>query len=135
MSTLDPLFGIHAQALQVQRDRMDVLAANIANADTPNYKSRDVDFAQALRSYQEGAVPSGALATTAAGHVQADTLDASLPGMPLKWRVPMQPSTDGNTVDTQMEQASFADAALHYQASLSFLDGKLKGLLTAITGQ
>lgn len=136
---LDPLFGLHADALAVQRKRMDVLAGNLANSDTPNFKARDVDFAatlqQALGSNDSGA--DGALAMTASsrGHSLAtgDVGGASIPG--LVWRVPTQNSVDGNTVDAQIEQSKFADAALHYQASLNFVDGRVKSMMTAITGQ
>ena len=136
MATLDPLFGIHADALKLQRSRMEVLAANIANADTPNYQARDIDFAAALKDLQSGQNGGDGsklqLATT-----HADQLGGgdAVSDPTLAYRVPLQPSVDGNSVDTQVEQAAFADAAMHYQASLSFLDGKLKGLMTAITGQ
>ncbi|HZR35191.1 MAG TPA: flagellar basal body rod protein FlgB [Nevskia sp.] len=123
MANLDPLFGMHAQSLAVQRQRMEVLAANIANADTPHYQARDIDFAKVLASQQQAAASAPAGAAPAA---------AAPP--PLVYRVPLQPSVDGNTVDEQVEQGAFADAAMHYQASLSFLNGEVKGLLTAITG-
>ncbi|MGQ0699760.1 MAG: flagellar basal body rod protein FlgB [Panacagrimonas sp.] len=116
MAGLDPLFGIHAHALQIQQRRMELLAGNIANADTPGFQARDLDFKSALTQAMSGE-------TTGA----ADSA--------LMYRVPMQPSADGNTVDAQIEQAAFMDSALHYQAGLSFLDGKLKSLLTAITGE
>ncbi|MGQ0501658.1 MAG: flagellar basal body rod protein FlgB [Panacagrimonas sp.] len=119
----DPLFGIHAQALGLQRARMETLASNIANADTPGYQARDIDFAGVLAGIRDSAA-SGA---------------TGVPPMPQNpgkvYRVPMQPSVDGNTVDLQVEQAQFADSALHYQASLSFIDSRLKSLMTAITGQ
>lgn len=133
MAELDPLFGIHAQALSVQRQRMEVLASNLANADTPHYQARDIDFAKVLASTQENTGSTLALAATSAQHVQGNS-STSLTS-PLSFRVPLQPSVDGNTVDEQVEQAAFADAALHYQASLSFLNGEVKGLMTAITGQ
>lgn len=126
----DPLFGIHAQALQFQRQRMELLAGNIANADTPGYKAKDLDFQAALAQAMSGG--RGPMDRSQAAHLQAGTGAATNPA--LLYRVPMQPSVDGNTVDEQIEQAAFMDASMHYQASLSFLDGKLKGLLTAITG-
>jgi flagellar basal-body rod protein FlgB len=129
---MDPIFGIHAEALALQKRRMDVLAANIANADTPNYRARDIDFARALQQAQQPRT-APALLVTRSGHLPAGGSGDGVPE--LVYRVPLQPSADGNTVDTQVEQAQFADAALHYQASLSFLDGRLKSLLTAITGQ
>ena len=106
----DALFGIHAQALSLGRARMDVLAANIANADTPRYQARDVDFAKALKTET-----GGSLSATDAQHVsQAGEAGGSAQQV---WRVPLQPSADGNTVDVQIEQAQFAQAALKYQAA------------------
>ncbi len=114
MTINDPVFGVHPAAMQLQRRRMELIAANIANADTPGFQARDLDFRQVLASTQAGA-----------GAAAADPA----------YRVAVQPSADGNTVDTQIEQAQFADAALRYQASLQFLDARIKGLLTAFTGQ
>lgn len=142
MADLDPMFGIHAASLQLQRSRMDVLASNIANADTPGYQARDIDFKRVLAEVnaQSGAVGGMvAPALTQPGHLGADgqaaqgDLDAAIKAASV-YRVPTQPSVDGNAVDAQVEQAQFADAALHYQASLSFIDHRLRSLMTAITG-
>jgi flagellar basal-body rod protein FlgB len=136
MADLDPLFGIHARALSVQSERMQVLASNLANADTPNYQARDIDFAKVLASTQDGSATAGGgltLAATSPLHAQGSA--GSSVGAQLSYRVPLQPAADGNTVDEQVEQAAYADAALHYQASLSFINGEVKGLMTAITGQ
>ena len=128
MATTDNLFGIHAAALQVQSRRLELIASNIANADTPGYAARDIDFAQAMA---QAASSETAAVTTNAAHIGvADAASA-----PAVHRVATQPSLDGNTVDVQTEQAQFADAALHYQASMSFIDARLKSLMTAITGQ
>jgi flagellar basal-body rod protein FlgB len=121
MNRLDPLFGIHAEALSLQKSRMDILAANLANADTPNYQARDVDFASILQARIDG--------------WEKPEQGTAIAEDSLLYRVPMQPSADGNTVDTQIEQAAFADASMHYQASLNFVDGRVKSMLTAITGQ
>jgi flagellar basal-body rod protein FlgB len=125
----DPLFGIHPDALQFQRQRMEVLAANIANADTPGYKARDLDFGKLLAAAQQQPAGNGA---TQAGHLP---LDPQALNAATVWRVPMQPAADGNTVDMQVEQSQFAQSSLQYQASLSFIDGRMRSLLTAITGQ
>jgi len=130
---LDPLFGLHSQALSVHRQRLDVLAANLANADTPNYQARDIDFAATL-ARAAGSGNASALQATAPGHIGAASADGKSID-DLVWRVPMQNGMDGNTVDSQIEQAKFADAAMHYQASLNFIDGRVKSMLTAITGQ
>jgi flagellar basal-body rod protein FlgB len=134
MTGTDPLFGVHSQALHIQRRRMELLASNIANADTPGYQAKDIDFKQALAQAM-GCGAGGALETSHARHLSSGTGAAGAADSSVKYRVSLQPSVDGNTVDVQTEQAQFMDAALHYQASLSFLDGKLKSLLTAITGE
>lgn len=125
MSGSDPLFGIHASALSIQRRRMELLASNIANADTPGYQARDIDFKEALAQAIKGA------------EGVTETAPGAIPGVDsaVKYRIPMQPAADGNTVDVQSEQGAYMDAAMHYQATLSFLDGRLKSLLTAITGE
>jgi flagellar basal-body rod protein FlgB len=114
-------FGIQEQALQLQRRRLELIAANIANADTPGFQARDLDFRKALETAQHAATPDAA----------ARTLHGSAP----QYRVALQPSVDGNTVDVQVEQGQFADAALRYQAGLSFLDARIKSLMTALSGQ
>lgn len=127
----DALFGIHAKALSLGRARLDVLAANIANADTPHYLAKDIDFAQALKAETSG---TGTLQTTNAQHLSLNGGSAAASSQEV-WRVPLQPSADGNTVDVQIEQSQFAEASLKYQASLNFLDGRVRALMTAITGQ
>lgn len=129
----DALFGIHAKALSLGRARMDVLAANIANADTPHYLAKDVDFAQALKA-ESAAGSDSKLLSTDAQHLSMTGVSSGASAQEV-WRVPLQPSADGNTVDVQIEQAQFAEAALKYQASLNFLDGRVRALMTAITGQ
>lgn len=135
MAGPDPIFGIHAQALRLQRQRMDVLANNLANADTPHFQARDLDFANALKaSLQVQPTSAPEPVSTTAGHIPIESTLTSHAAA-LRYRVALQPSVDGNTVDAQVEQAQFADAALHYQASLSFADGRLRSLMTALTGQ
>lgn len=120
MAITDASFSIHEQSLQVQRRRLELIAANIANADTPGFQARDLDFRKLLAEAQNAGASRG-----------VSTLNAATP----QYRIPLQPAMDGNTVDVQVEQAQYADAALRYQASLGFLDGKIKGLITALTGQ
>jgi len=130
---IDTALGIHPQALTLRARRAEVLAANLANSDTPGYRARDLDFRAALggtRADQE--THSIRLAASHAGHLQAD--GAALLGGELLYRIPTQPSIDGNTVDPQIEYAAFAENALRYQASLTFLGGRIKTLLTAIRG-
>lgn len=133
-SPTDPLFGIHARALGVWQQRSEAIAANLANADTPDYKARDVDFRKALA--EAGAGTGGGdlqLATPTAGQIGANG-SATNDDARLKWRVPLQPSMDGNTVDPQVEQAAYAANSVHYQASLTFISAQIRMLRTAITG-
>lgn len=112
LNRLDADLAFVANALKLRAQRQAVLAANLANADTPNYKARDLDFATALR----GAMGSGALplTRTAAGHLPG-VASVGQATVRLYYRSVVQPSLDGNTVDPNVERAHFADNALHYQ--------------------
>ncbi len=133
-NVLDRHFGIHAQALQFRSERTRVLASNLANADTPNYKARDLDFSAVLAQHgkQAGAVPPVRMAVTNARHIRLGTDGGAT--APLLYRNPYQSTLDGNTVEADVEQANFARNAVQYQASLMFLTGKIRGLKLAITG-
>ena len=123
----DNLFGMHMQALGLWQKRAEVLAGNLANADTPDYLARDVDFRKALsQAGGDGKLP---LTTTQPGQIDPN----AGAGDALAYRVPTQPSMDGNTVDTQVEQSNFAANTVHYQASLSFITAQIHMLRTAIT--
>jgi flagellar basal-body rod protein FlgB len=124
------LFGNHVQALALWQRRAEVLAANLANADTPNYQARDIDFRSALGGASADAAPL-ALAAPSSGTAASMSLEGA---DALKYRVPMQPSLDGNTVDAESEQAAFAENSVRYQASLTFITAQIRTLRTAITG-
>jgi flagellar basal-body rod protein FlgB len=129
---LDSYLGVHAQALQLRSKRTEVLASNLANVDTPGYRARDIDFKSVLAAAGDSSKVH--MTATQAGHIGATTANGS--GTPeLKYRTPLAPSLDGNTVDAQLEQAAFAENTVRYQATLSFLSGKFRSLMTAITGQ
>ncbi|MET0660835.1 MAG: flagellar basal body rod protein FlgB [Steroidobacteraceae bacterium] len=133
MNKLDSYLGIHASALKLRSQRTELLASNLANADTPNFKARDLHFKQAL-AQASGAEAPVRMATTSAGHIAANNaLNGT--GTELKYRVPLASSLDGNTVDVQLEQAAFAENSVRYRATLSFIPSKFRGMLTAITGQ
>lgn len=139
MFNLDAHFALHAQALQLSAKRAEVLARNIANAETPQYKAQDFDFQAALNlalSDSPGSRSStGAnLLTTHATHL-AGTQRTGGGHWQLKDRTDALPSLDGNTVDIQREQAAFAQNAVRYQASLNFISSQMRGLMSAITGQ
>ena len=121
----EALFGIHGAALEVRSKRMNVLASNIANAATPGYKARDVDFAAAL---------DAKLAQGRAAKSGAADLGASAEA-PLLYRTPTMPSLDGNTVELNREQLAFAENALAYSATLSFVQGKVNTLTRALKGE
>jgi flagellar basal-body rod protein FlgB len=137
MLDLDAHIGLHADALRLRAKRGELIARNLANADTPGFEARDFDFRQALSAARaEGGAVS--LATTRSGHVRAGGAPAGSPALAdpaLMYRIPVAPSVDGNTVDTQLEQAAFSENAVRYQATLQFVNSKLRGLMTALTGQ
>ena len=135
---LDTYLGVHAQALKLRETRTELLARNLANADTPGFKAQDLDFRAALAASTGAAGAPGVLQATQAGHIGAIAgggLEAGSTSAFLKYRTPLAPSLDGNTVDAQLEQAAFADNAVRYQATLQFLSSKFRSLMTAITGQ
>lgn len=126
---LDDAFGIHEEALRLRARRSEVLAANLANADTPGYKARDFDFAAMLRKEMQ---PPVRLAATHSGHMRLD--QGTIASTQMAYRVPQQASLDGNTVEVEREQTEFSANAMRYQASLRFLDGRIKSLMLAIKG-
>jgi flagellar basal-body rod protein FlgB len=131
MSTIhDRIFSSHDEALVLRAQRANVLASNLANADTPNYKARDIDFRAALSDVQGAEM---GLQRTRAGHLPA--AEDPLPGVRHAYRVPTHPALDGNTVDAQQEQARFAENAVQYQATLTFLNGRISGLKGALKGE
>lgn len=131
----DPLFGIQPQALSLWQRRAEVIAANLANADTPHYLAREIDFRQVFAAAAAPDKPL-ALSQTAAGHQPVDHQQGadSSGGVALRYRVPQQPAMDGNTVDTDVELAAFAENGIRYQASLTFLDAQVRMLRLAISG-
>jgi flagellar basal-body rod protein FlgB len=135
---LDQYVGVHAAALDLRARRGELIAKNLANADTPGYQARDIDFRQAMARVAgdktSGTAMTTTLVTTRAGHI-GGAASADATGNPdRKYRTPLAPALDGNTVDAQIEQASFAENAVRYQATLTFLNSKFRGLLTAILG-
>lgn len=125
---INKVFDGHARALTLGNQRLQLLANNVANADTPNYKARDINFEQAMQSVGEKAVR---VQQTNARHISTSGGPNTAKVM---YRLPDQPSLDGNTVDTQQESASIAETAVRYQATLEFLNRKIAGLRHAIKG-
>jgi flagellar basal-body rod protein FlgB len=131
--SFDSALGIHESATLLRARRAEVLSNNIANADTPGFKARDLDFASMLKGEQASASDL-AINTTRSGHQQL-TSDPSSLAADMMFRIPTQPSVDGNTVEVQEEMARYTENALDYQASFDFLNRKFKGLSKAITGE
>ncbi|WP_250509643.1 flagellar basal body rod protein FlgB [Caballeronia sp. GACF4] len=163
LDKLDKEFAFGREALDVRAYRQELLSSNIANADTPGYKARDVDFSSALAGAlkkggatgtassagtsstgtlamaQPVSVSAGeAMAVTARGHMSGTSTLTAAGGSSddygrLAYRVPNQPSLDGNTVDLDSERVQFADNALHFEAGMTVLSSQIKSMLSAIT--
>ncbi len=127
---LDDTMEFQAQALKLRSYRQQLLASNIANSDTPNFKAVDFDFAAALRNASSGAQ---SLATTAPGHVSA--AGAAPAGAKVQFRGASQPSIDGNTVDMDVERAQFVDNSVRYEAAVRFLNAQIRDLNSALKGE
>lgn len=133
---LDETLRFHQTALSLRTERQQVLASNIANADTPNYKARDVDFSAALKgALSKSGTATPALVKTSAAHLSGVSAGTTATGAPLLYRTPAQGSVDGNTVDMDVERNQFIDNALRYEAGVGFAGGQIKKLMTAIQGQ
>jgi len=129
--SFESALGVHEAAFKLRAQRAEVLANNMANVDTPNYKARDLDFKQALARQTEGKTD---LNVTHEGHIPL-TLDNDLGGSDLLYRTPNQPSIDGNTVEEHVEHAEYMKNALDFQASFTFLNGSFRGMITALRGE
>ena len=137
---LDQALSVQSTALALRVQRQQVLASNIANADTPGYKAVDFDFTRAMRNAvggtQAASAPAVTAAVTAAGHVSGSR--SAYAGLSTdyttQYRMPAQPSADGNSVDMDLERARFAENSVKYEAALKFLNGQIKTLLSAIQG-
>lgn len=128
----DNALGIHQYTVGVRQKRAEILSTNLAQADTPGYKARDIDFQTALAQAQQGRNGAAMLARTNERHIAGMAHD----GPELLYRNPTQPDTgDGNTVEVQEERAQFLQNALQYQASVQFLGGKFKSLVKSIKGE
>lgn len=133
ISKLDEMLNFHRAALGVRTQRQQVLASNIANADVPQFKARDINFTQALEgALAQREATSTSLSTTSPRHLQAGPESTTDPN--LLYRVPQQNSIDGNTVEMDVERAQFAENALHVEANLTFLNSQIKMMLAAIQG-
>jgi flagellar basal-body rod protein FlgB len=130
-NSIDNALSFEAKALAVRGYRQQLLASNIANADTPNYKAMDIDFAKAMRMAEGVSAGGIAMARTDAGHLDASGGNA-LAGVKPMYRNAIQPSIDGNTVDTNVEQAQFSENALQYMSTLQFMNHKIQSALLVL---
>ena len=128
----DNVFGINEQALRLRQQRTELLASNLANAETPNYKARDIDFRAAMTGATAQQSSMG-MAKTHHGHLAGfDQGDGA--GL-VQYRMPTQPSLDGNTVEAHIEQTLFTDNALQYQTTLEFIDSRIQRIKGALRGE
>ncbi len=129
--SIDRSFSVHDDALVLRSRRTSIIASNIANADTPNYKAKDMDFNMMMKQVQSNE-SQFSMKKTSQNHLSNHQ---PLVTEQIVYRNPLNASLDGNTVDMHVEQASFSENAVKYQASFSFLSSKIKGLMLAIKGQ
>ena len=132
---LDNYLRFNETALSLRAQRQELIASNIANADTPNFKARDIDFASAMQGALAKAGPGAAnpLAATNKGHIQPAADGKALPdGTPVLYRGVVQGAVDGNTVDMDVERNQFADNAVRYEAGITMINHQIRGLMAAI---
>ncbi len=133
VSKIDNALQFNRTVLNLRAARQELIASNIANVDTPNYKAKDIDFAKALQGAMSGNTVKLQMAGTVPHHLSSSPGE-NVMGAPVMFRNVVQPSADGNTVDMDVERAQFADNALRYEASVKFVDNQIKSVLTALQG-
>ena len=129
-SKLDNVLNFHQTALSLSTARQEILSSNIANADTPNFKAKDIDFSGVLRDALSSSSRTSEMRTTSPMHITPGS--GSIVNSQTLYRVPQQPSADGNTVDMDTERTRFAENSLKYDASLTFINAQIRNLLSAI---
>lgn len=129
---IDASLRFHQEALNLRARRQEVLSANIANADTPNFKARDLDFSSALMDAVDRGRQSQSLSMTGTSSRHLDGQAHASADTELLYRTPNQSSLDGNTVEMDVERVKFADNTLRYEASLTFISSRIKSLLSAM---
>ena len=134
LNRLTAALDFQAQALNLRSERQRLIASNIANADTPGYVAREMNFAQALKDATGAALPAARLTASAPGHIPVGGSSGGSVST-LMYAAPSQTNLDRNTVDMDRERASFADNAIKYEATLRFINSNVRTSLSAITGQ
>ena len=135
LNRLTDALDFQARALNLRSERQRLIASNIANADTPGYVARDLNFAQALRDASGAGQPAARLAASQPGHIGAGAAASGASVSTLQYAMPSQTNLDRNTVDMDRERASFVDNTVKYEATLRFIGANVKTTLSAITGQ
>ena len=132
LNKLDTFVNFHQQALNVREKRQNILAANIANSDTPNYQARDIDFKVELNKAinSQHTFNNIKLNATSPNHFQLNAMGST--NYNLLYRIPYQSSADGNTVEMDQERTAFMDNSIHYQSSLTFLGEQFKNLIAVL---
>ncbi|GLS26091.1 flagellar basal body rod protein FlgB [Marinibactrum halimedae] len=130
--SFDKALGVHERAFAVRAQRADVLANNIANAETPGFKARDIDFGKAMQQAMKPASTGLDMNNTNTRHYPGGAQMANTEE--LLYRNPLQPSIDGNTVDEHVEHVAYMENALDFQSTFTFLNSRFKGLITALRG-
>lgn len=133
LNSLTSSLDFHGQALSLRSERQRLIASNIANADTPNYVARDLDFASALKQATGAQQGAAVLKATQPGHIALGGAEAAVQGN-LVYATPSQTNLDRNTVDMDRERANFADNSVRYEATLRFINGNVRTMLDAIRG-
>ena len=128
----DNILGPHETALNMQARRAQILGANLANADTPGYKAKDIDFKSVLAEAGNGNISSSSMRVTNAKHIEPE---GYVFGAEMMYRIPMQASLDGNSVESQVEMAEFSENAMRYMMSLRIVNGRFNKMLTAFRGE
>lgn len=131
----DNPLGLSALTLPLREQRLNVLSSNLANADTPGFKARDFDFSAALKGAEDHQRRVSARSTSGVSLGSDGGMSGADFQRYVTTRQALQPSLDGNTVNTETENAAFGRAVLEYRASLTFFESRVRGLMTAITGQ
>jgi flagellar basal-body rod protein FlgB len=130
MSILQNPLGIHGTALKLREQRTAVLASNIANVDTPNYKARDMDFSSVMATTE-----SNNMRTSHGRHIGVSNYQALQGDSMIKYRMPSSASLDGNTVEVNTENSLFTENSMRYQATNTFLNNRIKGVMSALRGE
>ncbi|MDR0219313.1 MAG: flagellar basal body rod protein FlgB [Enterobacteriaceae bacterium] len=136
LNKLDAAFQFRQEALVLRNQRQEILSANIANADTPGFQARDIDFATQLKKVMDnGRITEGGIGLTLTSNKHIPVQPQKRLEMDLLYRVPYQTAMDGNTVDMDMERSNFADNSLKYQAELTMTNAQLKSMMSVLQSQ